>query len=193
MPERSRTTTGKSRAITRGPSGIRRCRRSSRSSPAAANASARLERQHEGCARTLEIKLLVAQRESENRALLKRRNLAYVPADADAIAEQDHHAGTHVPTEAVVVGLEQARHGELDVGLEQAETRKHVRPHRTDLRDDHEVAHDSQDVRCLARHLAKEVPGVADVGLEAHRAPQPAERDADVAVLVFALTGRLTA
>jgi hypothetical protein len=105
------------------------------------------------------------------------------------VAEQHHDAAAEVPSEAVVVVLEQPRRIQLHVRLEQSDAAEDVRPDRPDLRHHHEVVHQRQHARGEAGSLAEEIAGVCQLQLEADDVAHRAEGYADVAVLVFAITG----
>src|SRR5207249_5620252 len=117
-----------------------------------------------------------------------------VAAHADVRAEERDQPSANVPCGLIlVVRLTRA----VDGRSHQSDTREAVRLDGTDLRRQHEVAHEGQHVGRFGRRRAEEVVRVRELGFEADEAAERAERDAPVDVFVLAVgylrTSRITA
>src|ERR1019366_9448435 len=94
--------------------------------------------------------------------VLKGVEVAKVASQADMIAEEANHAPADVPSEAVVVGREDAGRCQVHTSLNQADSALYIRAHRTELGNEHHVAHCRQHAGVESGCVAKEVGCVGD-------------------------------
>jgi len=81
-------------------------------------------------ARTVEIELRIAKCDPRVAQVLERLEVAEVAAHTHVLPDKDHQSAAQVPPEMVVVGVEQRRRREIDVGLYEPEAAGRERTRR---------------------------------------------------------------
>ena len=78
----------------------------------------RLEPENQACGGAPEIELRLAQRDPEHLEVLEGVEIADVAAHTDVTAQEDNEAPADVPSEVIVVALDQTGRRELDLCLD---------------------------------------------------------------------------